>query len=182
MEKNIKLVIALVIIIGTIVVLENPFKTGDTGIVENPETDTQVGINIGDTAPDFTLQTLEGDTILLSDMRGKSVLVNFWATWCPFCIDEMPDFQEQFEQHSDELVVLGVNLQETDLNRVNRFVDDLGVTYPILLDPDASVKRRYDIFTQPVSYFIDKDGVIIDKKFGPLTTQETQEKIAKILS
>lgn len=134
-----------------------------------------IGNSVGDTAPDFTLMTLDGEAVSLSGFRGQDVIVNFWATWCPFCVDEMPEFQRAMEQN-ENLVVLGVNLQETDIANMKRFVQDLGVTYPLLLDPDAAVRRDYNVFTQPVTYFINENGVITERKFGPLTEEEIREK------
>jgi len=141
--------------------------------------DKNVGISIGKTAPDFQLQSLEGKSVKLSDFRGKNIVLNFWASWCPPCREEMPEFQRIYTENSDSLVVIGVNLQESR-ESAEAFIKKLGITFPILLDPNAQVKDRYNVFTQPVTYFIDANGKIVDKKFGPLTTEEINEKIAKM--
>ena len=130
--------------------------------------DKNIGISIGKTAPDFELESLDGKKVKLSDYRGKRVILNFWASWCPPCREEMPEFQRIYTENSEKLVIIGVNLQESREN-AESFVKKLGITFPILLDPNAQIKDMYNVFTQPVTYFIDSNGKIIDKKFGPLT-------------
>ena len=141
--------------------------------------DKSTGITIGKTAPDFELETLEGKKTKLSDYRGKKVILNFWASWCPPCREEMPEFQRIYSENRDKLVVVGVNLQESREN-AEAFIEKLSITFPILLDPNSQVKDMYNVFTQPVTYFIDESGKIVDKKFGPLTSEEIDEKIAKM--
>ncbi len=141
--------------------------------------DKNTGITIGKTAPDFELETLEGKKAKLSDYRGKKVILNFWASWCSPCREEMPEFQRIYSENKDKLVVVGVNLQESREN-AEAFIEKLSITFPILLDPNSLVKDMYNVFTQPVTYFIDENGKIVDKKFGPLTSEEIDEKIAKM--
>lgn len=139
------------------------------------QTGENIGIGIGKTAPDFELKDLSGKDVKLSDFRGKNVVLNFWASWCPPCREEMPEFQKIYSENQDNLVVIGVNLQESREN-AESFVKRLGITFPILLDPNAQVKDMYNVFTQPVTYFIDANGKIVGKKFGPLTSEEISEK------
>jgi peroxiredoxin len=141
--------------------------------------DENVGISIGKTAPDFELSDLSGKQVKLSDFRGKNVVLNFWASWCPPCREEMPEFQRIYSENSDKLIFVGVNLQESKEN-AESFVKKLGIIFPILLDPNSNVKNMYNVFTQPVTYFIDSSGKIVDKKFGPLTSEEINEKIVKM--
>ena len=91
----------------------------------------------------------------------------------------MPAFEDMFVNNKDKLDILGVNLQESE-RAISNFLLEIPVTYPLLLDPDKEVKELYNVFTQPVTYFIDKDGIIIDKKFGPLTPQEIEDKFGKL--
>ena len=128
--------------------------------------------------PDFELESLEGMKVKLSNYRGKRVILNFWASWCPPCREEMPEFQKIFQNNPDT-VVLGVNLQEGK-DAIEPFTKKLGIKFPILLDPNAQVKELYNVFTQPVTYFIDKNGKITDKKFGALTVEEIKEKVGNI--
>ncbi len=166
-------ILAIIIIVIAIIELGKPNQS-------TPRTNGQnVGISIGKTAPDFELENLEGEKVKLSDYKGKSVILNFWASWCPPCREEMPEFQRIYSENKDRLVVIGVNLQESKQN-AEAFAKKHVITFPILLDPNAQVKEIYNVFTQPVTYFIDKDGKITDKKFGALTSEEINEKISKM--
>ncbi len=112
---------------------------------------------VGAQAPDFTLETLHGETVSISDFRGQVVLVNFWATWCGPCRLEMPAIQEQFE--STDLVVLAVNFDESPA-QVQAFVDELGLTFTTLLDPGGKIQLLYQVRGYPTSYFVDEEGTI----------------------
>src|SRR3990172_3010778 len=97
---------------------------------------------VGAPAPDFTLQTVDGESLRLSDLRGKVVAVNFWATWCAPCRLEMPDLQDRAEQFPDRLAGLGVNFAQT-AEEVAAFRQEVGIDFPLLLDPQADVQRLY---------------------------------------
>lgn len=181
MEKNKNIILAalIIIIIVIIFIVQNPFKQTESieGILQDNE---NTGLDVGNQAPDFILRSLEGDDVQLSSFRGKkAVVVNFWATWCPPCREEMPAFEDMFVRNKNNLEMLGVNLQESE-RAMNNFLLEIPVTYPLLLDPDAEVKKIYNIFTQPVTYFVDKNGIIADKKFGPLTPGEIEDKFGKL--
>ncbi|MBI4174225.1 MAG: DUF3179 domain-containing protein [Candidatus Aenigmarchaeota archaeon] len=137
------------------------------------------GFQTGELAPDFTLQTPDGRSVSLSDFRGAPVIINFWASWCPFCVDEMPLLERAAQESGARLVF--INLQESRETAMN-FADKLGIKSPIALDPEADAKKKYNVFTQPVTYFIDANGVIVDKKFGPLTEEELFRKIGSLKS
>ncbi len=176
LQKNHYILIAIIAIIVVSIGLIELRKPRQSPISSS---DKNVGISIGKTAPDFELLDLSGKSVKLNDFRGKNIILNFWASWCPPCREEMPEFQRIYSENQDKIVVVGVNLQESKEN-AEAFVKKLGITFPILLDPDAQVKDMYNVFTQPVTYFIDSNGKIVDKKFGPLTTEEIDEKIAKM--
>jgi len=178
-NKTFILVILIIVILVVIVIIQNPFKQTEsiTGVLQDNE---NTGLDVGNLAPDFILMSLEGNNVQLSSLRGKkAVVVNFWATWCPPCRDEMPAFEDIFVNNKDKLDILGVNLQESE-RAISNFLLEIPVTYPLLLDPDIKVKELYNVFTQPVTYFIDKDGIIVDKKFGPLTPKEIEDKFGKL--
>ncbi|CEI83032.1 thiol:disulfide interchange protein tlpA [Oceanobacillus oncorhynchi subsp. incaldanensis] len=139
-------------------------EEGDSAAGEN----TEVGLEVGNMAPDFELQTLAGETVKLSDYRGKKVMINFWATWCPPCRAEMPDM-EAFYQDKD-IVILAVNLTETEnnLQQVQDFVNEYELTFPILLDEKIEVAEQYMIQPIPTSYMINSNGVVAFKAFGSL--------------
>lgn len=116
-------------------------------------------------ARDFTLQSLAGENVTLSDFQGQWVLVNFWATWCPPCVSEMPYLQKVADQR--EMVVLGVNFKESQ-TIVERFIDKWGITYPILINPDDDLLMFYQAQNLPRTHVIAPDGTIVLKIIGPL--------------
>ena len=117
-------------------------------------------------APDFAAQALDGRTIVLSELRGRVVLINFWATWCLPCRAEMPAIQGVYEAYLDRgLEVLAVNLQEPD-ERVSEFVEELGLTFPVVLDKDDTVSSLYRIRSIPTTFFVDRSGVIREVIIG----------------
>lgn len=122
-------------------------------------------------APDFELTDLSGEQIQLSDYRGQTVLLNFWATWCGPCRLEMPAFQSRADQFSGELAILAVNNAENPTD-VQSFVDELGLSFDILLDPNAEVQRLYQVRGYPTTFIIDPEGVIRAQKIGLLTEEE----------
>ncbi|HIS27898.1 MAG TPA: redoxin domain-containing protein [Candidatus Avamphibacillus intestinigallinarum] len=124
------------------------------------EESDEVGVEKGKMAPDFELETLDGEKKKLSDLRGERVMVNFWATWCPPCRAEIPDLQKFHE--NEDITILAVNLTETeqDMDKVEEFVDDFGMTFPILLDTETEVADTYKIQPIPSSFMVDSTGRI----------------------
>ena len=137
---------------------------------------------IGEMAPDFQLPTLEGQTVSLSDYRGKPVLLNFWASWCGPCQYEMLFLQQTYEKWTGRgLVVLAVNLQESP-DVVKEFMVDFGLSLPVLLATDPEVPLSYNVRGIPATFFIDKSGIIRDIKVGPFTSEaEIEERLLKIM-
>jgi peroxiredoxin len=133
---------------------------------------------VGKSAPDFELQALDGSTVHLSDFQGKPVLLTFGATWCPDCRAETPLLEELHHKNSD-LVILSVDSKE-GADVVQDYVDESGITYPVLLDRDGSVNQLYEVFAIPTVLFIDGDGIIRAKIIEKVTTQVLQEKLPLI--
>jgi peroxiredoxin len=132
----------------------------------------------GAEAPDFELNTLDGKTIKLSDYRGKKVILNFWATWCPPCKAEMPHMQNFYEEYNDQGVeILAVNLTNMDkgVEEVQKFIDDYGLTFTIPLDEEGDAGTTYQAFTIPTSYILDENGVITKKIVGPMDENMMKE-------
>jgi len=128
-----------------------------------PQGSVQLGPLSGKPAPDFALKTLDGQAVHLSDYRGKAVLINLWATWCPPCLAEMPAIQAAYEKYKDQgLVVLGIDYTAQDnLANVTAFVAKYQLTFPILLDQGGNISSlSYDMHGLPDSYFIDRSGVV----------------------
>ena len=133
------------------------------------------GPEVGKLAPDFQLEDLEGQSISLSDFRGKPVLINFWATWCPPCRDEMPYLQQIYEEWSGKgLVVLAIDIGESP-SKVKEFLQSQELSLPVLLDAKENVAREYNITGIPTTFFIDKDGTIQVKLIGAFPSKEAIE-------
>jgi peroxiredoxin len=134
-------------------------------------------------APDFSLQSLDGKTVRLSDFRGKAVLLNFWATYCVPCRTEMPWFVEMQNQYAAEgLQVLGVAMDDASPTDIGKFANDLGVNYPILVG-EGSVGNAYGgLPFLPSTFYIGRDGKLVDKVFGLKTRNEIEEDIKKALA
>ncbi len=115
----------------------------------------------GALAPNFEASSLDGARLKLSDLRGRAVVLNFWATWCSSCAAEIRDLDRVYRERSGQgLAVVGVNIGD-DRQRAQTFLrQDLGATYPSLLDPDRTIARRYRVTGVPVTVFIGPDGVI----------------------
>jgi len=138
--------------------------------------------NVGDPAPDFTLKTLDGEKVSLSDFKGQPVLINFWATWCPPCRFEMPAIEKAWQQYKDDgFVVLAVDVEEP-ISVVQRFVENFGLTFPILLDYKGDVSDLYRLRAFPTSYFVGRDGKIVVAHRGMMTEQILQQYMQRVMA
>lgn len=137
------------------------------------------GPRVGSAAPDFELVDLKGDRIRLSELRGKPVLVNFWATWCAPCKLEMPDIQKIYESYPGEFVVLAVNAGE-NAAQVEKFSNDIGVSFDVLLDPKSEVQDLYQLRGYPTSYLVDGEGVIRVQHVGLLNESQLVDYLAQV--
>ncbi len=125
-------------------------------------------VSEGRPAPDFTAQTADGGSITLSDLRGRPVALNFWATWCAPCRVEMPALQAASERYADDgLAILAVNAGES-AEAVNEYMQELGLTFPAVLDSDGQIVDLYEVRVFPTTVWIDADGIIRAEHFGPL--------------
>jgi len=135
-------------------------------------------------APDFTLDTLDGTKATLSELRGRIVLINLWATWCPPCRAEMPALENAYKQYKDSgVVVLGLNVTNQDSEKdIPPFVDEFGLTFPILLDRDGSVSALYQLKGLPTTYFVNREGIIRTVVVGgPMNETFIRSKIEALL-
>lgn len=114
-------------------------------------------------APDFTVYDAEGNKVKLSDFKGKKVIVNFWASWCGPCKNEMPDFQKAYEKYGNDIVFMMVNMTDGSRETVDSaksFIDKSGYTFPIYFDKDESALYAYYVYSIPATYFISSDGTL----------------------
>jgi thiol-disulfide isomerase/thioredoxin len=136
----------------------------------------------GKPAPNFSLKSLDGKTVSLSDYRGKAVLVNFWATWCAPCKIEIPWFIKLSQQYAPQgLVVIGVSAEDTPRDEVEKSVKTLGINYPVLLRGDKIGDQWGGLDGLPVSFYINRQGIIADQTVGLYSRDEVEAKIKKIL-
>ena len=118
-------------------------------------------------APDFTLEDMQGKKVSLSDFRGKIVVMNFWATWCPPCIEEMPSMEKLHQRFKGEdFVLLAINAEENGRAAVEKFLKKKSFTFPILLDEDAVVQQLFNIYRLPETLIINRNGEIVTKVLG----------------
>jgi peroxiredoxin len=164
MIKKVIAVVVLIALLGVAIVQAMDKKAEPENISQ--EAANMGGLKVGAKAPDFELKTLAGDTVKLSDLKGKKVMLNFWATWCPPCKAEMPAMEEFHKQAGDEVVILAVNI-DPHLD-VKAFVDENGITFPIPLDAEDKVNETYQVLSIPTTYFIDTKGNIGNKFIGAM--------------
>jgi peroxiredoxin len=120
---------------------------------------------------DFSLTELSGSEIRLEDLKGKLIVLNFWASWCVPCREEMPLLEKYFQQYPDGLQIVAVNDGETEAV-VRAFADELDLTFPILLDPKSEISRQYNVLGLPSTFFIDEEGIIKFQHTGILTEDQ----------
>ncbi|HTS36959.1 MAG TPA: TlpA disulfide reductase family protein [Candidatus Solibacter sp.] len=133
-------------------------------------------------APDFTLQSLDGKDMRLSDFRGKAVLLNFWATWCGPCKIEMPWFVELQKEYGPQgFQIVGVAMDDSSKEDIAKFAKDMGVNYPVLIGKEAVGEAYGGVPALPESFFISRDGKIMDKFIGLRGKGEVEDAIKKTL-
>ena len=142
-----------------------------------PPSTPALGTRVGNLAPDFQFQNLEGQTTSLSDLRDKPVLINFWAVRCPPCVYEMPYIQQVHDEWSAKgLVLLAINNGESS-SQVGEFMQSQGFSFPVLLDTRGNIAQKYNIQYIPATFLIDKEGIIQATKVGPFQGKEEIERM-----
>lgn len=200
-QKRIIFLIGLAGIAAFIFTFNNPLEgnptamvmtdTGDEveitlGIIENinlAHTTEGVGTGIGEAAPNFILADAQGNLVHLDSFLGKkAVVVNFWASWCPFCLEEMPDLEKTFQTFKDDLVIIGINNMETP-GRGASYATERGITYPTVYFPrEDDVVKAYEVLSMPTTYYLDKNGIIVVRKIGFDTADGMREKVLKAIN
>jgi thiol-disulfide isomerase/thioredoxin len=178
-EAILPVILALVLLVtGCSADSEPPDGKGPTAPVEG----TQEGTQLGNLAPDFQLQSLDGQTVSLGNLQSKPVLINFWATWCSPCRSEMPYIQEIYEEWSGKgLVVLAINMGESP-SKVGEFMQFYNLSFTVLLDTKQAIAQEYNIQYIPTTFFVDKDGIIQDKMIGAFRNKtQIENKLSEIM-
>lgn len=169
--------------LGALVLYSGPSQPGSTSRRTPP--------TVGSPVPDFTLALLdgeglaseglasEGDEARLSELKGRPVVINFWATWCAPCEQEMPLLQQYADRYEGQLALLGVDYEE-DESVVREFVTEREITFPILLDRSGIVANQYYVRNFPTTFFVDSEGVLRAQHLGMLT-EELLEKYLKTI-
>ncbi len=141
---------------------------------------SKIAPEIAAEAPDFALRDLRGNEVRLSEYRGRTVLLTFWATWCGPCRLEMPAFEDRYQELKDDnFIVLGVNYDEP-VEDVRTFRDEFGLSFPLLLDPGGSVQRLYRIRGYPSSIFVDPQGVVRVVHLGLITEGQLRDYLVEL--
>ena len=137
-------------------------------------------VAVGDTAPEFQAADLTGGTVSLDQFRGRIVVVNFWATWCPPCRVELPELDAYQAEMDGRVVVLGIDTGEP-AGSVEPFVHQHGLRFPILLDENRSIAAAYGVVGLPTSLILDRLGVVRERVTGPMTRDTLARRIERLL-
>ena len=126
------------------------------------------GAHIGQAAPDFALADLDGNPVRLSDLRGRPVILNFWASWCGPCVEEFPMLRQAVADHvADEVAVVGIVVRDNS-EAARRFMASMNATWPAVMDPGEQVANAYGIYGPPETFFIDANGIVRSRQIGQL--------------
>jgi cytochrome c biogenesis protein CcmG, thiol:disulfide interchange protein DsbE len=139
------------------------------------------GAIVGGQAPEFELADLDGNPVRLADLRGRPVVVNFWASWCGPCVEEFPLLRDAVERHAaGDLAVIGIVYQDRT-EAARDFMERNGGTWTAAMDPDERVASAYGILAPPETFFIGRDGTIVARQIGQFSASSLEEKLAPII-
>ena len=176
----IMIALALILGIGAIILTERMNNDSENGINTAPATTAGETEPEKQLAPDFTIVDREGKELKLSDMRGKPVVLNFWASWCGPCKSEMPDFDAAFKKYGNEINFMMVNLTDGSketIDTASAFIENAGYTFPVYFDTASAGAAAYGVSSIPVTYFIDAEGYLVAYGRGMLSADSLQSGI-----
>lgn len=160
-------VAVLLVVAVTTIIKKNTANNEKVEVIQGEGTNDAGGLQIGQKAPDFKLQTLDGKEIALSDFKGKKVMINFWATWCPPCKAETPEMVKYYNEKAQDanFEILSVNAMSTESKseNVNKFIEEYKMTFPVVIDPRGDTIKQYEVLNFPTSFFINTKGIIQEK-------------------
>jgi len=174
--------VLIVLIIGSVIAYEKLGENYEMPIVSGEDLSDSNNEELQD-APDFKVEDNSGEVVKLSDMKGKPVVVNFWASWCGPCKSEMPDFNKLYKKYEDEIQFMMVNMtdggQETK-DSASTFIQKQGYEFPVYYDVEYSASNAYNVMSIPATYFITKDGKIAAYANGAINESALEDGISKI--
>lgn len=171
---------AVALILGVIGILFVRQQSDRPAVVEETSVASADGteVVVGAPAPEISLLTREGTPFRLSEARGKVVVVNFWASWCAPCREEMPGFEAAYQERSSDVLFVGVNTTSVDTRaEALAFAERLGVTFPIVMDTEGVAQRTYGVRGLPATFFIGRDGTMKAKALGPVLKDRLREQL-----
>jgi len=131
-------------------------------------------------APNFQLQTPDRTTLSLKDLKGKKVVLNFWATWCPPCKEEIPELVSFYKNNHDQVEILAVHVDNNQ--NIKEFVQQYGMKFPVVIDRNSLVSNLYGVFVVPTTFFIDENGYVRARHIGPLNQEQLHNYLKQMTS
>lgn len=158
-----------------------------SSLAGSPRPDSPPGpsVQVGSVAPDFTLKTYGGEEVTLSDLRGKVVLINFWATWCPPCRQEMPSMERLYQRMEGKpFEMLAINVEEDAREALKSFLQKTPHSFPIPIDSNKQAQELYRVYRFPETFVVDPNGVVVDHILGARdwATSETIEYLDSLMT
>lgn len=178
------LMILIVILIATSCAAPSTTIEPEDTVEQNQEAQSSpqsppVGVSVNQLAPDTALQMLDGGTVQASDYRGKPVILYFWATWCGFCVEELPNLQALYEKYGSQVEIIAISC-DNDSQTVKDFMAQNNYTVPVAMDTDLSASRIYQAQALPQKLLLDQEGIVYNRIVGQ-TTPEAMENIVQTL-
>jgi peroxiredoxin len=173
------IIFALMVVIVAGLLLLGKFR----GSLPGGRARTAIPASKGHNAPDFELTDLQGHAVRLSDLRGKAVVLNFWATWCPPCKEEIPWFVELQKRYGAQgLQIVGVAMDDGDQKDVEKFAAENSINYPVLLGKEKVAEKYGGIDYLPTTFYIDRNGVVMDRVFGQPGRNEIEQSVKRAIA
>jgi peroxiredoxin len=169
-KRKIRMFIVIILVLAIVyAVYEGVIKTRYPDVSE------------GNVAPEFVLNSINDEKVKLSNIKKDVVIINFWATWCDYCKREMPAFETVYGKYKDKNIeIISINLQESN-NDVNKFIKEYNLTFPVVIDADGEVSKKYKITTVPTTYLLDSKGKVIKKNVGEMDEAMLEDWIKQIV-